>query len=239
MPRRALEPDDYPFLDYRRFAFSLGVASRGQAWLSGSTAAVFDPAGRAMVVEGGLAEQARLIYDKMAKVLAAERLGLGNITRITQYVAPAALADLAALDAIRRELIPQGAPVVSTVGVMSLLRGAALVEIEAVASSAPTRPAAITVSAEGDPAQGNVAAQSREAYARLSRALEEAGTSLGEVVKTTEYIVPAALRDYRDTADLRRQLFAPPYPAATGVICDALPRAGSQIVIEAVAVLPE
>ena len=45
MARRALEPDDYPFFDYRRFTFSLGIAAGASVWLSGSTAVRFDPSG--------------------------------------------------------------------------------------------------------------------------------------------------------------------------------------------------
>ena len=45
--------------------------------------------------------------------------------------------------------------------------------------------------------------------------LAQAGSGLDAVVKTTEFVTPAALGAYRGTAEIRRQIFAPPYPAAT------------------------
>jgi len=239
MVRRALEPTDYPFFDYRRFSFSLGVAAQGQVWLSGSTAVRFDAAAKAMVVEGDLIAQARVIYDKMARTLVADGLGLTNVTRMVQYVTAAALPDLTKLDAFRKETFGSAAPVVATIGVKSLLRDTALIEIEAVASKESVRPATITVSAEGDPAAGDVAGQCREAYARLERQLAAAGASLDTVVKTTEYIVPAALGNYRHTADVRREVFKPSYPAATGVVCERLAGQDSLILVEATAVRAE
>jgi len=67
MPRLALEPADYPFFDYRRFTFSLGIAAGGSIWLSGSTAVRFDAARKAMVVDGDLVAQARVILDTIAR----------------------------------------------------------------------------------------------------------------------------------------------------------------------------
>ena len=78
MPRLALEPSDYPFFDYRRFTFSLGIAAARQVWLSGSTAARFDAARKAMMVDGDLVDQAGIIYDKMRVTLAA---GLASAPR--------------------------------------------------------------------------------------------------------------------------------------------------------------
>ena len=236
MVRRALEPNDYPFFDYRRFTFSLGVAAEGQVWLSGSTAVRFDPGRKAMVVEGDLVAQAGVIYDKMAKTLAADGLELRHVNRMTQYVTPAAVSGLAELEAYRKSVFGAAAPVVSTIFVKSLLRDAALIEIEATASDQASRPATVVVSAEGDAAEGDITGQCREAYARLERLLESAGAGLESVVKTTEYIVPAALANYRGTADVRREIFATPYPSATGVICEKLARPGSQILVEAIAV---
>ena len=52
-----------------------------------------------------------------------------------------------------------------------------------------------------------------------------------------EYIVTT--ENYRGTADVRRAVFRPPYPTATGVIVAGLLRPGALIEISAVAVLPE
>ena len=79
-------------------------------------------------------------------------------------------------------------------------------------------------------------AQCRDVYARLREQLAAAGSGLEWVVKTTEYVTPAGLDGYRGTADVRREVFADPYPAATGVVCDALMTPGAQIAIEVVAI---
>ena len=133
MARQALEPDDYPFFDYRRFTFSLGIAASDHVWLSGSTAVRFDPARRAMVVDGNLVAQARVIYDKMSKTLAARGWCLGHVVRMVQYVTPAAVPDLQKLAYFRYSLFPDR-PSVSTIVVKRLLREEALIEIEGVAA---------------------------------------------------------------------------------------------------------
>ena len=97
------------------------------------------------------------------------------------------------------------------------------VQIELAASNGGTN--VLFVSAEGDPAAGDIVGQCREVYARIGTLLAAAGAGLDAVVKTTEFVTPAGLADYRKTADVRREMFAPPYPAATGVVCEAADRA--------------
>lgn len=297
MPRVALEPEHYPFLDYRRFTFSLAVMAGGAAWLSGSTAVRHDAA-RGMVVEGGLLDQARLIQAKMAATLAPAGMALRDMTRVVEWITPAALPDLPALIAQRAEVYADAS--VSTILVRSLLRPTALIEIEGVAGGAtgvsympslsapdaetawlsaaealggrrparalefvaaadatdahglrvamPRRDAQIELAtsdgrvvfavAQGDPETGDIVEQTREAYFRIGQHLAAQGLTLDRVVKTTEFVTPAGLTAYRATADVRRQVFAAPYPAATGVICEALPDPGSLIAVEAIAVRP-
>ncbi|MGN6572133.1 MAG: RidA family protein [Pseudolabrys sp.] len=314
--RRPLEPDDYPFFDYRRFSFSLGIAAAGRIWLSGSTAVRFEPPA-GMVVTGDLVAQASVIHDKMAATLAAAKRGLRDIVRIVRYVTPKAFPDLPALDAFQRQSLGEGVSI-STIPVRSLLRSEALIEIEAVAGDGgedglevlpaivapdrtsaldkaakdlvargltrshikkvteiataaafePTAPAdaapglricvpclpgaesgvqieltlarsgspVVCVSAEADPSNEGVVGQCRDLYSRIGAKLAAAGASFGSVVKTTEYITPAALKDYRGTADVRREVFGAPYPAATGVICERLGHPEAMIAVEATAV---
>jgi len=294
MPRVALEPDEYPFLDYRRFTFSLAVMAGGSAWLSGSTAVRHDAA-KGMVVEGDLVAQARLVIEKMRATLVPAGLTLGDMVRVAEYVTPAALDDLPKLAALRREAYGAAAPSVSTIVVKSLLRPAALIEIEGVArrggagsvayrslsgaeavEAAPAEgeraiaflspgmkagthglnvimPRVVAseigvqleraagkgvafLAAEGDPAAGDVVGQCREVYARLAQRIAAMGADLDAVVKTTEFVTQAGLAEYRRTADVRRAVFAAPYPAATGVICEALRTPGALIAVEAVVV---
>lgn len=313
MARRALEPVDFPFFDYRRLTFSLGIAAGRSVWLSGATAVRFEPQHKAMVVAGDLVAQATVIFDKMRAVLAAGQRTLGDICRVVRYVTPAALSDMARLDALHEARIGRTAAV-STIVVKKLLRDQALIEMEAVAGSdglveyppsifaadsaaawasardvlrvrgardeqvlrtaefvAPDAAfreggiAAASALAVGSPClaeesaraqidlalagsggtplvfasaegeEGDIVEQARSAYRSLGERLERAGTGLDAVVKTTEFITQEGLADYRKTADVRRALFAPPYPAATGVICDRLSSPRTLIAVEAVA----
>ncbi len=83
---------------------------------------------------------------------------------------------------------------------------------------------------------GDIVAQTRYIYRKMARLLAAAGAGFEHVVQTTEYITTT--EDYRRTADVRREVFRPPYPTATGVIVKGLLREGALIEISAVAVLP-
>ena len=85
-------------------------------------------------------------------------------------------------------------------------------------------------------APGDIVGQTRYIYQKFAALLAAAGGGLEHIVETTEYITTT--ENYRRTADLRRELFRPPYPAATGVIVAGLLREGALIEISAVAVLP-
>jgi aminoacrylate peracid reductase len=86
-------------------------------------------------------------------------------------------------------------------------------------------------------APGDIVGQTRFIYEKFAKLLAAAGGGLEHIVETTEYIVTT--ENYRGTADVRRAVFKPPYPAATGVIVAGLLREGALIEISAVAVLPE
>ena len=85
-------------------------------------------------------------------------------------------------------------------------------------------------------APGDIVGQTRYIYQKFAALLAAAGGGLEHIVETTEYITTT--ENYRRTADLRRELFRPPYPAATGVIVAGLLREGALIEISAVAMLP-
>ena len=86
-------------------------------------------------------------------------------------------------------------------------------------------------------APGDIVGQTRYIYEKFAALLAAAGAGLEHVVETTEYVTTT--ENYRGTAQVRRELFRPPYPTATGVIVAGLLRQGALIEISAVAVLPE
>ena len=83
---------------------------------------------------------------------------------------------------------------------------------------------------------GDIVAQTRYIYEKIGRILRAAGAGFEHVVETTEYVTTT--EGYAKTAAVRRELFTPPYPAATGVIVAGLLREGALIEISAIAVLP-
>jgi len=85
-------------------------------------------------------------------------------------------------------------------------------------------------------APGDIVGQTRYIYRKFAALLAAAGGGLEHIVETTEYITTT--ENYRGTADVRRELFHPPYPAATGVIVKGLLREGALVEISAVALLP-
>lgn len=79
---------------------------------------------------------------------------------------------------------------------------------------------------------GNLIEQTRQIYVNAAEILRVAGVSMDAVVKTVDYIVPAAMDDYELTRMVRHEFFSPPYPAATGVVVHSLVRKGMLIEIE-------
>jgi enamine deaminase RidA (YjgF/YER057c/UK114 family) len=86
-------------------------------------------------------------------------------------------------------------------------------------------------------APGDIVGQTRYIFEKFAALLASAGGGLEHIVETTEYITTT--ENYRATADVRRQVFTPPYPTATGVIVAGLLRTGALIEMSAIAVLPE
>ena len=84
-------------------------------------------------------------------------------------------------------------------------------------------------------APGNIVGQTRIIYEKMGEILKAAGASFDDIVKTVEYIVDR--KDYKGTADVRREFLGPEFPAATGVIVKGLLGRGVLIEIEAIAVL--
>lgn len=84
---------------------------------------------------------------------------------------------------------------------------------------------------------GDIVAQTRQTYENIKAVLEAAGATLDDVIKTTEYIVPSALPNYRATVDVRREYFKNDPPAATGVVVSSLVRHDLLIEIDVIAVI--
>jgi enamine deaminase RidA (YjgF/YER057c/UK114 family) len=60
---------------------------------------------------------------------------------------------------------------------------------------------------------GDIVGQTRYVYRNLMKVLAAAGVGPEAVVKTIEFVTPAGLHDYRNTAHVRREFFQTPLPA--------------------------
>lgn len=83
---------------------------------------------------------------------------------------------------------------------------------------------------------GNVEAQTERAFDNLQLVLEDAGLSMGDVIKCNVYLTDMA--DFAAMNSVYKTRFATPYPARTTVAVAGLPL-GARVEIELVAALPQ
>ena len=127
--------------------------------------------------------------------------------------------------AIERRLISSGSPYERTVG---FSRAVIVGERVFVAGTAPVMPDG------GDPPADSYG-QAKRCLEIIGRAVEEAGGSLADVVRTRVYLTPAA--DFAGVAQAHGEAFADVRPANTTVIVAALVDPRWLVEIEADAVL--
>jgi enamine deaminase RidA (YjgF/YER057c/UK114 family) len=123
---KLLKPKHFPWFDYTRYSFSMGLQSAAGTYLSGNTASEFDPATKRMVVKGGMTDQVRTAWAKIGAILESGGLSYADVTRVVEYVKPEGIERYAEADAIRREIFKNNSPTVYTVPVKALLRPDAL-----------------------------------------------------------------------------------------------------------------
>ena len=87
--------------------------------------------------------------------------------------------------------------------------------------------------ATGEFAEGGIKGQTRQALNNASHIMEEAGTDLSHVVKTTVYL--ADMSDFADMNEVYSTFFKEPYPARSAVSVKALPK-GALVEVECIAV---
>jgi hypothetical protein len=73
-----LKPKHFPWFDYSRYSFSMGLQSASGTWLSGNTASEFDVAAKRIVVKGGMTEQVRTAWAKIGAILESGGLSYGE-----------------------------------------------------------------------------------------------------------------------------------------------------------------
>jgi len=224
------------------------------------------PAGdNEIAAPGDIVGQARQIYENAGRLLQAAGLGWEHVVKTVEFLTPAGLDRYRETGSVRREYLGPRFPAATGIIMPRLLHPDALLQIDFVASRQPkelinpgwSRYDRVTyvpgvkagnllcLSGQGavNPETGavghvgDIVGQTRYIYSTLMQVLQAAGVGPEAVVKTIDFVTPAALPRYRETAHVRREFFQPPYPAATGVVCESLLRPEMLIEVDAWAVL--
>ena len=226
----AIKPLSFPWFDYSRYSFSLGLKTATGAYLSGHTASEHDPATKRMVVRGSMTDQVRTAYAKIGAILEAAGYGYGDVVRIVEYVKPEGIERYAEAAAVRAEVFGAHQPTVNTVPVKALLRPDAFIEIEVTAGPAIRDLAGVVFLPSVQPTDdqgniigaGDVVAQTRAVFEKAGKMLAALGLGFSNVVKTLDYITPAALPNYKYTGRVRKEHLGPVYPGSAGILMPRL-----------------
>ncbi len=175
-----------------------------------------------MVSGGSAAEQVSICWDKIEAVLDAAGRGVGECTEVVEYLTAEGLD---AQDEIAGER--RASCAVSTMVVDGLVRPDAVLEVEVVAGGPHHQvrlPQLLPIASDGSVvASGDLVGQCEWVLEEAGRQLAEFGLGLEHVVRTVQQTTPATRRDYRATAEARRRLLGPAFPASTGVLTSRLP----------------
>ncbi|MDH3679536.1 MAG: Rid family hydrolase [Acidimicrobiia bacterium] len=218
-----------------------------------------------VVAPGDFVSQCEWVLDEAGRQLALGGLDLGHVVKTVQQTTPATRKQYRDTAEARRRLLGPAFP--SSTGVLTpaLHHPEVLVALDLWASSetkhvvpyAEEAYASLTFSpavtagellfvsgtTAWDPASGetvapdDVAGQAEFVYDQIGRVCEAAGTGLDNVIKTIEYVTPAAVDRYREVGAVRERLLGRPFPASTGVVVAGLLGRSWQIEVEAVALL--
>ena len=235
----AIKPSHFPWFDYSRYTFSLGLRRGSSVWLSGHSASEYDPASGHITVKGGMAEQTRTAYAKIEAILSAADCGFESVQRVVEYVTARGIDHYDAAAGVRASVFGSSSPAVCTVVVNRLLRPAALIEIEVTAGPPGDivyLPSLTAVRDDGSiEAEGDLVGQTQVVFERAASMLEAAGLSMSNIVKTVDYTTPATLSDYRRTGRVRKDMLGPVYPAAAGILLSRLQYPGALISMDVIA----
>jgi enamine deaminase RidA (YjgF/YER057c/UK114 family) len=219
----------------------------------------------AIVGAGDLVAQTQAIFARAGRVLGALGLGFDRVVKTVDYLTPAALSAYKATGRVRRDHLGPVYPGAAGILMPRLVHPEALIQYDFIATR--DVPAAVNpgwtryqkltyspavragkllfMSGQGalDPAtervvfDGDVASQAEYTYQNVLTVVAAAGGGPQHLVKTIEYVTPAGLARYRDVAGVRSRLLREPYPASTGLVCEALLRPEMQIEIDPFAIL--
>lgn len=245
----SIRPEFFPWFDYSRYTFSLGLTDGRTAWLSGHSASEYDPGEQHIVVRGGIEKQTRTAFAKILAILEASSLRSSDVTRVVEYVTVRGIDEYPAVEQVRSEVFGRHRPAVCVVVVNRLLRPQALIEIEVTAQRSESGRAesydevsivylpSLIASENGKEIEpgSDLIDQTRRVFERASALLAAAGLDASHIVKTVDYTTPATLSQYRNTASVRRDFLGPVYPAAAGILLSKLQHPNALISLDVIA----
>ncbi len=263
MSLQPIKPSSFPYFDYKRYSFSLGVRKGDYIFTSGHSASEFDASLKRMVCKGGPAEQARTVHEKIKLILKAGGVDFGDVVKIVDYVTPTAVSSEHEIDRVRREYFGGQMPAHTRVHVEELVRPDALIEMECIACATtnnleavaghPLRPYPLAVKkgnlvfvsgltifdtpSTGTPSRGDLPAQAKDIYGILSGVLEKLGAGLDDVVKVNEHLQSPDPQHYQELASVRRQSFPGSPPAVTQTVDRRLSQPEALVEVECIAVV--
>ncbi len=117
---------------YGRLTYGAGVVREAGRLLFISGQGAVDENGH-VLAPGDLKEQARLIYERIGRILEAAGGSFDDIVKTTDYIVPEAVATYKETGEIRRQYLKGTGRAATGVVVHSLLKKGMLIEIEAIA----------------------------------------------------------------------------------------------------------
>lgn len=218
-----------------------------------------------VIAPGDISAQTEAIFAKAETLLAALGLGFSAVVKTADYFMPQSLTAYRDTGAVRREHLGPVYPAAAGILMPRLCHDDALIQYDFVASR--DTPEAINpgwprfdkltyspgvragrllflsgqgavnpVTGEAEHA-GDIAAQAEYIYSNVIKVIEHAGGSAENLVKTIEYVVSRALPDYRGVGAVRSRVLNEPYPASTGLVCEALLRPELLLEVDPLAIL--
>lgn len=131
-------PPHFPWKDYRKYTYPLGLDLGAVCVLSGTSASEYDAVTGKIVARGDLAAQTATALEKIGTVLTAAGYAFADTVSLVQYVTPAAFA---ALPSVPPLFAARGIDLsrVHVVAVDRLMRRDALIELELTAARPEAR----------------------------------------------------------------------------------------------------
>lgn len=204
------------------------TARGGPVFTGGLTAAASEDPG----------SQARDVYGRLADLL--DREAASGVC-IVEYVADRAAGRYGDIAAVRRAILGETAAV-QTVVVNGIVPDGPLLTVEALADGAASAsgvvylPSLLPLDDSGAlVGDGDLVAQTHAVYDRATSLLSALGLSAESIVRTIDFVTPAAVPDYKRTGRVRKERLGPVYPAAAGIIMRRLLHAGALIQVDVTA----